>query len=405
MADGGWRLPIKAAHRTVAEAGGTVFVGGAGDFDKDGKIRHPGDFAMQIVGALANLKAALGERGLDLGDVARLKAFYTSGGKASEWEVLARLRRGFDFDLAPTITANPVPMQPFAGQAVQLQAMARKGWRSEQPVIAVTREPPAAVRDLFDRPLLTQGLRAGEFFCIAGTHAADDDDRVATPGDGTQQSHLMMSRLAKTAEALGATLQDAVKAEGYYFGTTMEHWASMAAIRATYFHDPGPVATVVPCHLLSPQGLVTRYEITGLRTATNKYIPRGDCWPDGNWDWTIPVPYRQGLKLRDAIWTGGQVPFVAGRSGTPVHVGDLAAQTRYTMGLIEEIVKGFGKSRADYRLIVGYFTSTGTPAETEAYLASIAACVDGPLPPITVVPQPMMHSPVTLTEIWAVAAA
>ena len=153
----------------------------------------------------------------------------------------------------------------------------------------------------------------------------------------------MMQRLAGTAAALGTTLQDAVKAEGYYFGTTMEHWAAMAAIRATYFHDPGPVATVVPCHLLHPEGAVTRYEITGLRTALNKYIPREDCWPDGNWDWTIPVPYRQGLRLRGAIWTGGQVPFVAGRSGKPVHVGDLIGQTRYTMGLIEEIVKGFGK--------------------------------------------------------------
>jgi enamine deaminase RidA (YjgF/YER057c/UK114 family) len=403
MADGGWRLPIKPAHRTAAEAGGTVFVGGAGDFDAAGKIRHPGDLALQIVGAIGNLKAALGERGLGLADVLRLKAFHTGGGGTSEWEVLARLRRAFDFDLAPAITANPVPMQPFAGQAIQLQAMARKGWRSAQPLIAVTRQPPAAARDLFDRPILTQGLRAGEFFCIAGTSAADEEDRIAAPGDGGAQSHAMMTRLAETAAALGASLQDAVKAEGYYFGTTMEHWAAMAAIRATYFHDPGPVATVVPCHLLPPAGAVTRYEISGLRTAENKYIPREDCWPDGNWDWTIPVPYRQGLRLRGAIWTGGQVPFVAGCSGKPVHVGDLAGQTRYVMGTIEEIVKGFGKSRADYRLIVGYFTSTGAPAETEAFIGAIADCVDGPLPPITVVPQPHMHSPITLTEIWAVA--
>ncbi len=404
MADGGtWRLPIKPAHRIAAEAGGFIFVGGSGDFDAGGKIRHPGDLALQIVGAVANLKAALAERGLDLGDVLRVKAFYTSGGKASEWEMLARLRRAFDFDLAPAITANPVPLQPFSGQAIQIQAFAQKGWRSAQPLIAVTRQPPAAARDLFDRPILTQGLRAGEFFCIAGTSAADEADRVAAPGDGSAQSHTMMQRLAGTAAALGTTLQDAVKAEGYYFGTTMEHWAAMAAIRATYFHDPGPVATVVPCHLLHPEGAVTRYEITGLRTALNKYIPREDCWPDGNWDWTIPVPYRQGLRLRGAIWTGGQVPFVAGRSGKPVHVGDLIGQTRYTMGLIEEIVKGFGRSRADYRLIVAYFTSKGTPAETEAFIGAIADCVKGPLPPITVVPQPYMHSSNTLTEIWAVA--
>ena len=83
--------------------------------------------------------------------------------------------------------------------------------------------------------------------------------------------------------------------------------------------------------------------------------------------------------------------------------GGPIGQTRHTMGLIEEIVKGFGRSRADYRLIVAYFTSKGTPAETEAFIGAIADCVKGPLPPITVVPQPHMHSSNTLTEIWAVA--
>jgi enamine deaminase RidA (YjgF/YER057c/UK114 family) len=404
MAEGKkWRLPIKAAHDRVAGAGEYVFVGSSGDFDAAGQIRHPNDLALQIVGAIGNLREALGEKGLDLGDVVRLKGFYTPAGKNGYWEVMARLRRAFDFDLAPAITANPVPMQPFAGQAIQLLAIARKGWREQQPVIAVTRQPPKAVRDLFDRPILTQGLRAGEFFSVSGTTAADPEDGIAAPGDGTQQSHAMMQEMVRTASGLGVTLQDTVKAEGYYFGTTMEQWAAMAAIRATYFYDPGPVATVVPCHLLSPEGIVTKYELTGLRTAGNKYIPRGDAWPDKVWDWPIPVPYRQGLKLRDTIWTGGQVPFEPGRSGKPVHLGDLHAQTRYVMDLNNEIVRGLGKTPADYRLLVAYFTSKGAPAETEAFLATIASCVEGPLPPITVVPQPHMHSPGHLVEIWAVA--
>jgi len=406
MAEGKkWRLPIKAAHDRVAGAGAYVFVGSSGDFDMAGQIRHPGDLALQIVGAIGNLREALGEKGLDLGDVVRLKAFYTPAGKNGYWEVMARLRRAFDFDLAPAITANPVPMQPFAGQAIQLQAIARQGWRRQQPVIAVTRQLPKAVRDLFDRPILTQGLRAGEFFSVSGTTDVDAEDKVAAPGDGMKQSHAMMAEMARTAAGLGVTLQDTVKAEGYYFGTTMEQWAAMAAIRATYFYDPGPVATVVPSQLLHPEGIVTKYELTGLRTAGNKYIPRDDAWPETVWDWVIPVPYRQGLKLRDTIWTGGQVPFVPGHPRKPVHQGDLHAQTRHVMGLCSEIVRAFGKTPADYRLIVAHFASKGTPAETEAFLATVASCVEGALPPITVVPQPHMHSPDHLVEIWAVAQA
>lgn len=101
MAEGKkWRLPIETAHDRVAGAGEYVFVGSSGDFDAAGQIRHPNDLALQIVGAIGNLREALGEKGLDLGDVVRLKAFYTPAGRNGYWEVMARLRprlSGLDF--------------------------------------------------------------------------------------------------------------------------------------------------------------------------------------------------------------------------------------------------------------------------------------------------------------------
>ncbi|MDH3691009.1 MAG: hypothetical protein OEU36_16295, partial [Gammaproteobacteria bacterium] len=86
---------------------------------------------------------------------------------------------------------------------------------------------------------------------------------------------------------LGATFQDCIKKEGYYFGTTMEEWAAMAAVRASYFREPAAVATVVPCHVLWPKGLLTKVEVLGMRALWNgfdKYIPRDDCWPERVWD-------------------------------------------------------------------------------------------------------------------------
>jgi len=51
-------LPLDRPHRTAGRAGSYVFVGGAGDHDATGAIRHPGDLAAQIAGAIANIAAA-----------------------------------------------------------------------------------------------------------------------------------------------------------------------------------------------------------------------------------------------------------------------------------------------------------------------------------------------------------
>jgi hypothetical protein len=63
---------------------------------------------------------------------------------------------------------------------------------------------------------------------------------------------------------------------------THDEWAPLAEARAGHFKEPGPVATVVPCHELWPEGARTKVEVLGLRDHWNgfdKYIPREDRWP------------------------------------------------------------------------------------------------------------------------------
>ncbi len=129
-----WQLPLDTPHRIVQRAGDYVFVGGAGDFDHRGLIRHKGDLDAQIAGALENIAAALDTEGLTLADVIRLKAFYKGDGTQDEWEVLGALQRPFETAPAPGITANPVPLQPWPDQLVQVQAIAQKGWRKHPHV-------------------------------------------------------------------------------------------------------------------------------------------------------------------------------------------------------------------------------------------------------------------------------
>ena len=401
-----WHLPLTRAHRVAGRAGALTFVGGAGDQDEHGRIRHPGDLDAQIAGALDNVSRALALEACTLNDIVRLKVFYQSAREEDRWVVLAQLSDAFVDHPAPVITANPVPLQPWEGQTVQLQAIASKNWRTLEDIRSVPAPVPASGAEGFKRPVLTQGLRAGELIAAGGQTAVDEDSNLSTD-DGIEQTHRVMSRLESVLSELGASFQDSIKKEGYYFGTTMEQWAAMAAVRASYFREPGPVATVVPCHLLWPQGLLTQVEVLGMRSVWNgfdKYVPREDRWPDRVWDWPIPLPYRQGIRVRDTIWTGGQVPFEPGsNSGIAIYPGDLLEQTRFTMSYVEDILRAFDATTSDLRLLVCYFASGGTEAETVRFLDAVSDCVAGPLPPITVVPQPHMHSQEIAVEIWGVS--
>ncbi len=402
-----WKWPISGPQHLAGTAGRFSFVGGAGDFDAKGKIRHPEDLLAQIPGTIANIAAALAVEGCGLGDILRLKVFYKSDGSRDEWEVLAALAKHFERDPLPAITLHPVPLQPFAGQALQAQAIATRGWRDHATDFrVVTGEAPAKHRARFGGRKITLGLRANEFVVVPARTAIDEEGNPM-PGDGVAHSRIVMSRHEETLKALGASFQDAIKMEGYYFGITTEAWADMARMRGSFFREPGPVATVVPCHGLYPQGAQTKIEVMGMRESWNgfdKYIPREDRWPRRVWDWQIPLPYRQAIRLRDMIWLGGQVPSAPdSNKGVTVLPGQLLPQTQFTMSLIEDLLRAFDRATSDLKLVIAYFTSSGSEAETQAFIDMLRTCIPGPLPPLTLVPQPHMHTKDMTVEIWGVA--
>jgi enamine deaminase RidA (YjgF/YER057c/UK114 family) len=401
-----WKWPIPQPQQQAGTAGPLSFVGGAGDFDASGRIRHPGDLDAQIPGTMSNLAAALAVEGCALADIVRLKVYYKGDGSRSEWEILAALAGHFESDPLPAITLHPVPLQPFAGQALQAQAIATRGWRDRPGEIRTALgEVPAQHRKRFGARKVTLGLRAGKFIAVPAQTASEEQAKAA--GSGIGQTKIVMAGLDAALTALGASFQDCVKMEGYYFGTDMSQWEGMAKARATCFREPGPVATVVPCHALWPAGALTKVEVLAMRDHWNgfdKYIPREDRWPRRVWDWPVPLPYRQAIRLRDSIWLGGQVPFAPdSNAGRAVLPGQLLPQTQFTVSLVEDLLRAFERTASDLKLMVAYFTSSGSEAETQAFLETIAACIPGPLPPMTLVPQPHMHSSDMTVEIWGVA--
>lgn len=400
-----WRLPTDRVHHVSGSAGPLTFVGGAGDFDEHGTIRNPDDLDAQIAGSLANVADALEAESCSLDDIVRLKAYFSA--EVDDWQIIVSLAKLLVNDPLPAISTVPEPLQPFPGQLVQLQVIARRGWRAGSDIRVSSRPVPVAWQEQIGERQVTGGLRAGEFITVSNRTAADGEDIVAAR-DGVSQSHTIMSYHEKTLAELGAGMQDCVKMEGHFFGTTREDWAPLALARASHFAEPGPPATVVPCQRLNPEGALTKIDVLAMREKRNsydKYIPRDDCWPDRVWDWPLSLPYRQAIRLRDMIWLGGQVPsepyLNTGRRMLP---GNLPAQTRMTMSYIEDLLRGFGRRPADLKLMVCYYTCSDETT-TQMMLDLLCQCVGGPLPPITLVPKTMMHSVENTVEIWGVAQA
>jgi enamine deaminase RidA (YjgF/YER057c/UK114 family) len=354
-----------------------------------------------------NLASALAIEQAALRDIVRLKVFYKSDGNRDEWEVLAALAKHFDVNPLPAISLIPVPLQPFSGQEIQVQAIAIRNWRESADVRVAADEVPLRYRDAFESCKITRGLRAGEFIAVASRTACDDEGNGLAAGNGVEQSRIIMSSHEAVLRSLGASFQDCVKMEGYYFGNTLGQWAEMAKMRASFFREPGPVATVVPAHVLSPPEAVTKIEVMAMRELWNgfdKYIPREDQWPQRVWDWPVPLPYRQAIRLRDTIWLGGQVPYAThSNAGLTALAGELLPQTQFTMTYIDDLLHAFDRTPADIQLMVSYFTSAGSEEETSAFLDTIAGSIPGTLPPMTVVPQPHMHTDEMMVEIWGVA--
>ena len=320
----------------ASSAGALTFVGGAADVGKDGRVRNPGGCLVQVEGALANVaEVLLDDEGCGLRDVVRVKAYYLASDAVDEAALRAAVAR-----LLPT---DPPPVDYTCSRWSCSRCRARRSRSRSSPSAAGARgrttpwwSPPARPRG---RCRATVGLRAGEFVTVGGQTATGDGQLERT---GPEQTRAVMESLEKTLRQLGASFADAVKKEGYYGGTTMDEWSNMAEVRASFFTEPGLVATVLPWQAPAPADAATKIEALAMRERRNgldKYIPREESWPARVWDWPVSaLPYRQGIRLRDSIWLGGQVPWEPyAATGLPMLPGRLAPQTAFVMSYIAEI--------------------------------------------------------------------
>jgi enamine deaminase RidA (YjgF/YER057c/UK114 family) len=336
--EGHWDWLIHLSHQHGVRSGELIFVGGQVDKDMAGLRLNPYDLAAQTATAVRHIGTVLAGFDANLTDVVRLVAFYVNDGSVDEQAFLADIGRhmvGHGVEQGPAITLVPLPWLAYPEMLVEIEAVAMLG-EDGRHLPRTAANPP----ELMALPApFNHGLRCGEHLWVGGQTPHDADGKLCHSGDMVAQTTVVMDNMGLVLAAMGADVNDAIKFNIWFRGDgTVHSWTDAAIARGAYFNDPGPPATGLPTPNL-PAGEMTRVEVWAMRAEDGSYIPRQYAWPDGTWDWPIPLPYQMGVKCRDVVVVGGQVPL--DEKGAVMDPGELLDQTRRTMEFIRRVLAEF----------------------------------------------------------------
>jgi enamine deaminase RidA (YjgF/YER057c/UK114 family) len=130
-------------------------------------------------------------------------------------------------------------------------------------------------------------------------------------------------------------------------------------------------------------------------------MTRTHSWPEGHWNWPIPVTHKHGVRQGDLCFVGGQVDLDP--EGNVLHAGDIVAQTPVVIASLGRVLEDLGSGLADLVKIVVYHVDDGSLDEA-SLLANLAAALPGDRPAFCTVPVPYLAYPGMLIEIEGVAA-
>ncbi len=383
--EGHWDWLRHLSHQHGVRAGELIFVGGQVDKDMAGQRLNPYDLEAQTAAVVRHIGTVLAGFGAGLGDVVKLVAFYVNDGNVDERAFLADIGRHLmdhGVEVGPAITLVPLPWLAYPEMQVEIEAVAMLGENGARLTRSAANPPQLA-------PLLApfnHGIRCGEHIWVGAQTPHDAGGDVLHPGDMLAQTSVVMDNLGAVLDGFGAGYDDAIKFNIWFRGDgTIDTWRDAALVRGGYFNEPGPPATGLPTPNL-PAGEMTRMEIWAMRAEDGGYIERHYVWPEGTWDWPIPLPYKMGVKCRDVVVVGGQVPL--DDTGAVMDPGELLDQTRRTMELIRNVLAEYGltmdemvKQNAFYKGEAGPDVIVANQTLRSSYYAEPAGASTGiPLP-------------------------
>ena len=234
-----------------------------------------------------------------------------------------------------------------------------------------------------------QTVVVGDQVFISGQQSLDSQGEVLNPGDIAAQTRNVFENMKQALARLDLGLDNLVRLNTYYVfegddADATRYWEDMTRVRLEYFPDPGPAATAVRIKGMPYPGQLIQIE--GVAVCGESWKNRRRIMPEGSWDWSIAVPLSQGWKVGNRIFVGGQIS--ADKKGSPVHVGDLDAQTRNIYRYIGNILADAGASFRDLvhvKVCFKYDSRNPLTGVTFAdrILEITREIIDGPAPVVT----------------------
>ncbi|MGF7162583.1 enamine deaminase RidA (YjgF/YER057c/UK114 family) [Rhodoligotrophos appendicifer] len=332
----------------------------------------------QAAAIFGRLRSILQSAGLTLNDVVKIGVFYHQSLMEEEDALLKEIRMLFTSEAPlPVVTAIPLHHLPH-GSLVQIELIGLLPDSQRSRMRRVVSYDPVHG--------FSSAIRCDDIVFVGAKMSVDGQGQVIQVDDMVGQARATMDNIKASMQDVGVGLQSVVKLNTYYVGHgTTSDWSMAARVRSDAFDKPGPGATGVPVPGPYPRGLLLRQEAIAIANDDGSPKHRDTSWPDGVWDWPIPVSFQQGIKLDDLIVLGGQVS--ASVKGEAVHPGDLAAQTRRVMETIETILGGFGRTDCNClaKLTILYATN-GDPTDERTILDIVRPFFPEAMPTLTLIP-------------------
>ena len=222
-------------------------------------------------------------------------------------------------------------------------------------------------------PVFSNTVAVGDQVFISGQQTLNNGGVVLNPGDIAAQTRNVFENMKSSLVSLNMGLDDLVRLNTYYVfdgedKAATAFWEDMTRVRLEYFPDPGPAATAVRARGMPYEGQLIQIEGVALKGESRSSRKR--IMPAGSWDWSIAVPLSQGWRIGNRIFVGGQIS--ADKTGGPVHVGDLDAQTRNIYDYIGRVLSDAGASFADLtRVKICFKYDSKDPSTGQAFVDRI----------------------------------
>ncbi len=423
--DGHWHWPVTVSHFHGVRRGGLIYTGGQASLNSAGQVVNPDDLSAQTRNVYQHVETILTDLGATTDDLVKLVIYFV-GDESDEkhmLDILADLLAGAS---SPVVSTICLPALCYPGMRIELEGVAiDPDYRTDNNPAFIRSETLPALNKRFSHVVCCNNL-----IFTGDISALKPDGTLADSGDLISQTRNMMNNLGCALSLASASFDQVLKLNVFYRGDgTAENWETPAAIRASYFSDPGPAATGIALSGFAQEGLMTKIAVTAHATAhataqvseknAEKLSPDKSAtelieatednpvvrysWPEGHWNWTTALPYKHGNRHGKIIHLGGQVAL--DKNARVLHPKDIVAQTHVALENIKKILTDLNATMDDVVKVTTFYQGTASAEALHQNLLVRSEAFQTPGPATSGIPVPYLVYEDMVIEIEVIAVS